>query len=77
MVPPKLLGTKKGEFIVFDEDLLMDVPPVPRFNVSGSKTMYRSSGFETAEEALAEVTELVQQGFASITLRDNEQDDVW
>lgn len=54
-----------------------EAPPRPRYNVSASKSTYVSEHYDSLEEAAARLAELAAEGYASVTLRDNEGDDLW
>lgn len=52
--------------------------PHKRYNVNANKSMYFSGEFDTAEEAVASAAELIHEGYAVVSIRDNELDkDIW
>jgi len=52
--------------------------PHKRYHVNANKSMYFSNEFDTAEEAVDAAAELVHEGYAVVSIRDNELDkDIW
>jgi hypothetical protein len=56
----------------------LEAAPHKRYHVNATRSMYFSEEFETAEEAAVAALGLVQEGYATVAIRDTDLDkDMW
>lgn len=67
-----------GDEVQIAVNMNVEAAPHKRYQVNATRSMYFSGEFDTAEEAAVAALGLVQEGYATVAIRDIELDkDLW